>query len=137
MNLINLLLFGLGVVAFSLKELQSHGKLKWMDDPTAFWGSKSWVRKYKKDYGAATERDVPNNWYYRFFKIAWKEKFPLSATALVFLTDGYHLFQLLFKLCLISTVVTYQPMFNIFIDFLIYFLLFGLTFTITYKLLSK
>jgi len=34
-----------------------------------------------------------SNLYYRTFKIEYKERFPLSATALVFLTDGFHLMQ--------------------------------------------
>lgn len=151
MNLINLLSFILAVVAYSLKELQSFGKLKWIDEKHqySFWGSECDKRKYKtipdmdqmvKTPGRDRRRltfPPKNNAYYRFFKISHLEKFPLSATALVFLTDGYHLAQFAFKLFLILTLVTYEPIFNMVGDFIIYFVGFGVVFSVTYKYLSK
>lgn len=57
-----------------------------------FFGEKSWENKYAKDgYGFLIE--APDNWYYKRFNIKFMEKFPFSATLLVFLTDGFHLFQ--------------------------------------------
>jgi len=80
-----------------------------------FFGSDSWVRKYKKArnvQGILTAYDFyppPDNWYYKTFKIDHLEKFPWSATALVFVTDGYHLFQWLFiKFILLGVTVTYN-----------------------------
>lgn len=66
-------------------------------DELSFWGKESWKRKYKR-YPSKSESDytliaAPNTWYYRLFRLRYKEKFPLSATALVFTTDGYHLMQ--------------------------------------------
>lgn len=121
MNLLNIIIFCLGVVVYSLKELQSHGKLKWMKDdkPYGFWGKLSYRRKYKKYYPELGER--------------W----PTSTNLTVMFTDFYHLMQFCYKVLFIVTIVTYQPFFNMVWDFIIYFLLFGVTFTAVYKLLSK
>ena len=63
----------------------------------SFFGKFSWTRKYEKagpnSFSSSMFELPPNNLYYRFFKIEYKERFPLSATALVFLTDGFHLMQ--------------------------------------------
>lgn len=136
LQILSFLSFALGVVCYSVKELQAHGKLKWMDNPTGFWGSKSWVRKYKPDYRAGLTRTGPNNWYYRFFKLSWKERFPLSATLLVSITDGSHLMQTAFKVLFCISIVTYSMDFSWWMVFC-YFVIWGLTFTITYKFLSK
>ena len=74
------------------------------------WMKDSWKNKYRQIKLYGTEESVfipaPNNWYYRFFKLKYKEDFPLSATLLVFLTDAYHFisaivsFTLIFLLCL-------------------------------------
>lgn len=69
--------------------------------PHSFWGSESWKRKYKKhpasnDVIFLTLPPIEKGiwgWYYKFFGIKYRERFPLSATVLVFLTDGYHLVQ--------------------------------------------
>lgn len=76
----------------AIAELQQHGKLKWSTMYTGFWDQRSWNRKYKWDqFGQLIK--APESWYYKTLKIKYKEKFPLSATLLVFLTDGYHLSQ--------------------------------------------
>lgn len=62
-------------------------------DPLSFWGRKSWMRKYKLENGKLVK--APNNKYYSYFNVKYKEKFPLSTTALVFVTDGAHLMQFL------------------------------------------
>lgn len=136
MNLLNIISFALAVVAYTISQLIMHAKLKWsFNEPTSYWGAGAWRNKYKFINNQFVK--PPQNWYYKFFRIYHKERFPFSATALVFLTDGYHFCQLLFKLFLILSLVTYEPIFNMVWDFIIYFLLFGLTFTITYKFLSK
>lgn len=128
MNLLNIIIFCLGVVVYSLKELQSHGKLKWMKDdkPYGFWGKLSYRRKYKKYYPELGER--------------W----PTSTNLTVMFTDFYHLMQFCYKVLFIVTIVTYQPFFNarlglpgMFWDFIIYFLLWGAVFSLAYKYLSK
>lgn len=134
MTLLSLITFSLAVFCYAIKELQSHGKLKWTNrnKPKDFWGEESWTRKYSK----TDVFNSPDNWYYRFFKISVKERFPLSATLLVFLTDGYHLAQLTFKLLLVVSIVMYRPLFGWW-DALIYFVVWGIAFTITYKSLSR
>lgn len=84
-----------------------------------FFGSESDKRKYKKapsKQGILSSYDLypaPDHWYYRVFKIPHKEKFPWSATALVFLTDGVHLFQWLFiKFMLLAFTLTYDHGFH-------------------------
>jgi hypothetical protein len=61
-------------------------------NPTDFFGSESWKRKYSRDI-FENPRTAPDTWYYRIFNLKYKEAFPLSATLLVFLTDAIHLFQ--------------------------------------------
>lgn len=134
-------LFIFAVMVFAIRELQLQGKLKWMPDSVmsfghaSFWGSESWKRKYK--YNNGTPVIAPNNWYYRFFKIKYKESFSLSATLLVSLTDAPHALQLAFKLLIIGSLVSYKEMVNPLVDGLIYFGIFGLVFTVVYKEFSK
>lgn len=134
MNLINILSFILGVIAYTISQLAQHRKLKWSDSPIGFWGKDSDVRKYSSD--AKKRFSPPDNFYYRFFKIKYGEKFPLSATALVFLTDGYHLCQWFFTKLLILSIITFEGDFSI-KWFLIYLGIWYLIFNLTYKLLSK
>lgn len=131
-------LFIFAVICYAIKELHSFGKLNWQKEGTGFWGGSSYLRKYKKAVGKSTALiAAPNNWYYRFFKIKYKERFPLSATLLVSLTDAPHALQLTFKLLLIGSMVSYKEMVNPWVDGLIYFGIWGIVFTIVYKELSK
>ena len=56
-------------------------------DEDSFWSKGGWKRKYDMNTPA------PDNWYYKFFNLKYKEKFWLSGTVLVFLTDIFHLTQ--------------------------------------------
>lgn len=89
------LFFIITLITFSIRELHAHGKLKWMSkDPMGFWGEMSYERKYKGTPELGMHHiAAPNNWYYNFFKVKYKERFPLSATLLVFLTDAPHFLQ--------------------------------------------
>lgn len=142
MILISILSFCLAVFFYSVKELQAHGKLKWSNALMDFWGSESYVRKYKGKWqndntGYNYDFEHPSdNWYYRFFKIKYKERFPLSATLLVSITDGAHLMQTLFKILFCVSIVTYSMEFSWWIV-LVYFVEWGVVFTLTYKWLSK
>lgn len=98
--MIALILLSLGIAARSISELALHGKLRWSEGIYGFWDEDGWRRKYKiewtkDDLGGWQYRmyKAPSNWYYRTFKLAYKERFPLSATFLVAFTDGYHLCQ--------------------------------------------
>lgn len=70
-------------------------------NPFSFWGRDSHLRKYYRTFGsnhAIYLTEPPkltwwNSWYYKFFNVERREAFPLSATALVWLTDGYHFVQ--------------------------------------------
>lgn len=88
----------LAIGCYSISQLQQHGKLKWMGKGFGFWGVRSWNRKYKWDTNGIVIR-APKNLYYKYFaRVPFKERFPLSATLLVFTTDGYHLMQFFFFL---------------------------------------
>ena len=81
--------------------------------PTSFFGKNSWMRKYKE---------------YNFKK---GPRFPGSTTFLVFLTDGWHLFQLLMFLSFQTAIAIHLP-------YPIYFILIaefagGLTFQLFYN----
>ena len=80
---------------YSLKELHAHSKLKWSKGDDSFWGEESYWRKYANPMDAPLE-----NWYYKFFKIKSKERWPTSATFTVMFTDGMHLMQFLHHLLL-------------------------------------
>ena len=97
--ILSLVLLGIGIAAYSISQLALHGKLRWMTNTDNFWGHDGYIRKYKLKYGGQLEL-APDNWYYRFFKIKYKERFPLSATFLVNFTDGYHMCQSISLICL-------------------------------------
>lgn len=89
--------FILAIVCRAISELALHGKLRWSGKHTTFWGNNSWMRKY--NFKGDMYHDLPpDNWYHRTFNIDYKERFPLSVTALVFLTDGVHLMQFLYHI---------------------------------------
>lgn len=89
----------LSVAAYSISQLQQHGHLRWRTNSWSFWGEDSWQNKYKR-HDHTFIMVTNQNWYYRLFDIPYIEKFPLSATALVYLTDGYHFMQFCFKILL-------------------------------------
>lgn len=129
---LSFILFIFAVICYSIKELKTFGKLKWMSRfPWGFWGVDSWKRKYKEP-----RQQAPDNSYYRFFKIKYKERFPGSATIFVFLTDGYHLCQWFFIKLIVLSIVTFDGDFSI-KWFLIYLAIWYIIFNLTYKLLSK
>lgn len=99
MIIASLLSLAVALYCFAISQLQMHGKLKWMkpvdildhEKYYGFWDDNSWKNKYKLPL-----QESPKNLYYKLSEISYKERFPLSATLLVFTTDGYHLFQALF-----------------------------------------
>lgn len=54
--------------------------------------------KYAEDERGALI-PAPGGWYYKLFKLKYKERFPLSATALVWLTDRWHMWKSLGQFC--------------------------------------
>lgn len=120
---------------YSLKELCAHGKIKWTHAPDDFFGAKSWGRKYKGKFvesiGEWYFEHAPDTWYYNWFKIENKERFPLSATVLSFLTDGMHLFQMFFKINLSIAIA------GISWWAVAWFVAWSCIFTVVYKYLSR
>jgi hypothetical protein len=92
----------------------------------AFADRESWTNKYKQPLEPAKR-----NWYTKLVGIKYKEKFPLSGSILVALTDDYHRWQFYYKVLLCVSIITYRPIF--FFDVAIYFLLWGIVFTLTFK----
>jgi hypothetical protein len=135
--MISLSLLLLGIACYSIKELALHGKLRWSGKHTSFWGNNSWMRKY--NYKGDMYRDLPpDNWYYRTFSIDYKERFPLSATALVFLTDGMHLAQFFFLLFLsLSVSIPLELGWNEFLEWALVWSLSHLVHFFTYWILQK
>lgn len=127
MLIISCVLLVVATVAYTLGELQAHGKLKWMyeRDQYSFWGDRSYERKY------AQPKVLGTSWYYRVAEVRWKEKFPLSSTLLVGLTDGYHFCQLIHLAAISGAVALLTP------DPILWFFAIrigiGVLFSVTYK----
>lgn len=98
--MINLLIVAIlvttaGIANAVMDKLQFHySKSIFSNKPT--WNpKKSWENKWKRD-----ENGDP---------IPGKEKFPLSSTALVFLTDAWHFFQFVMLSCFTLAIIIYDP----------------------------
>jgi len=92
-----------------------------------FTNSEGWKNKYRQPMTPAKI-----NWYTNLFKLKYREKFPLSGSLLVSLTDKYHFFQLCFKVLLCASFVFYRPVFGWW-DGLILFFTWGVVFTLAYR----
>jgi hypothetical protein len=59
--------------------------------------SSEWKNKYQLDkwYNPVSLESKNHWWYFGLYKPAYAEKFPFSSTALVFLTDRWHAYQML------------------------------------------
>jgi hypothetical protein len=97
------------VWGFFSKNLFGHSVRR--DNQAGFWGKESWLRKYKLDH---INRPIlaKKSLYNKVFKLKYQERFPLSATLLVFLTDGYHLTQFIAvnSLLLAIALLTHQTL---------------------------
>jgi hypothetical protein len=113
--LFSMIFLGLAITAYSCGQCVQHGKFKWgQRNPFGFWGSMSDGRKYKYAdalFGGYSKVLAPNTFYYRFFKIRYKEAYPFSATFLVAFTDIYHLSQSISFICLAFAVTGPSLMF--------------------------
>jgi hypothetical protein len=137
MNVLSLILFCAGAVAYCVSQLIMHGKLKWSEDEKGFdfWGKNSGARKYKRLPNGTILLPAPTTYYYKLFNLKYKERFPGSATVFVALTDGYHLCQLLFLLLISGAIAVHTE--NWLLWLLIYRCTFGVIFTVCYKLFAK
>lgn len=81
-----------------------------------FFGENSYLRKYRKK----TVNNIKGlviatpSWYTQMFKIKYKEAFPLSTTALVWLTDGWHLAQFIMGWCIVGAMMLFPA--NVLMD---------------------
>jgi hypothetical protein len=138
--IIQITAFIIAVIAYTISQLQQHGKLKWSKALSDYWSNGSGIRKYKtlKEgddvsllYRAVGLYPPPDNWYYNFFKISHKERFPGSATIFVSFTDGYHLMQMFFK-AFLSIAIAGISWWAV-----AWFVAWSCIFTVVYKYLSK
>ena len=119
---LQILFIALAAVCWAYISLYRFGKLK---EGNGFFEGNSWIRKYKYSPKLGLE-SAPDNLYYRTFGILYKERFPFSATALVFLTDAYHLAQwLMIKFILLAVTVNW-------VEFLILWFFWVLFFNASY-----
>lgn len=109
-------LFAIAVVFYTLSQSAN------------FKDSEGWKNKYKQPMTPA-----PDNWYYKFFRLKYREKFPLSGSFLVSLTDKYHFYQLGFKAFLCLSIALHRPTFDWWIETIGYFAAFGIVFTLIYR----
>lgn len=77
---------------------------------------------------------VQPEWYYFGYLPRYKERFPYSSTALVFLTDAWHLFKALMLMCIMLAVVNHSVMVSPFIDFILLYVTFTFTLFFDYVL---
>lgn len=89
--------------------------------------SESWAKKYSRKLEPS-----PYLWYYLFlYKPKYKERFPYSTTALVWLTDYWHFTQFIFLNCLFIAfaINTTHPIY--------YFIGIRIIYAITFNLSNK
>lgn len=124
----------LASISHAIFSLIAHNKLTF-GPLTGFFGRDQWVRKFADIEG--TFITAPNNLYYKTFRIRYKEAFPLSATALAWITDAYHFFQFITIKLVILAMLTYQTTVNPFIDFFLLWAQWSVMFEATYSQLPK
>lgn len=101
-----------------------------LDNPL-FWNPDvSWKNKWAQPYPQPPE----DKWYYFGFVPPYKERFPYSSTIFVFLTDAWHLAKALMLLCIMISVVSYEPLVDGFwSNVFIHYVTFTGVFTIFYS----
>lgn len=126
-TIISLLLLYTAAVAYAISQASQHGRF---GDGEGFWGKNSDKRKYKQPLQPA-----PNNWYYSVNVLKYHERFPLSGSLLISLTDSYHFFQMLAValICLSLAILTNHPVWMWFA----YRTAWGVAFSITYKISGR
>lgn len=132
---LSIILFTLSLICYVISQMSIQGKIPWQTD-SSFWGIEGWERKYAIDeYGNMLMPRFPNL-YYRIFGIKYSERFSGSATIFVFVTDAYHLFQMLFFKLLFIAISLQLPI-NFWYSFLTMWGIEVIVFNLGFKLLSK
>jgi hypothetical protein len=101
--------------------------------------------QYHKSIFSNRNRFNPKFWNpYESWPNKWKngdkkqgEKFFLSSTWLVFLTDSWHLFKMGFLLAIFTSVVLYTPVINIYADLVIITIIWFIGFESTLSVLTS
>ena len=127
---------------------------KWKDLTEDFW----WFRWANDDYSWKNKWKLVNDtlitnhvwpWYYfKLYKPDYVERFPLSSTMLVFITDGWHFFQMLMWSFITLAIAVNEPIkfinnaevsifWNIILNFIIIRLVTGIGFNIFYEKVLK
>lgn len=101
--------------------------------PQSWFGKESWKLKYKfiEGFGLVPAR---KNLYTNFFHVKYRERFSLSSTLLVWVTDAYHFFQFLMITFLTLSVLSFTWNHNpdvteLILTFIGYRVLWSMTFT--------
>jgi len=122
----------LAAASYGIMSRIHHGNLLWSKNEYDFWGNNSGRRKYKFPYQPPLD-----NWYYKLFRLSYREKFPLSATVLVSITDGFHQIQFWMIKFLILAIVFYNPLFSFWWDTGILLAAWALAFNTLYIITKK
>ena len=92
-----------------------------------FWDpERSWKNKYRMPF----EKGEPLWYYFNLYTPMFKEKFPYSTTALVFLTDAWHLLKALVLICFLFAIVYYKPIVGFWGDIWILFIAYSISFNL-------
>jgi len=136
--MLSILFLLLAGVANAIMDVSSEDKFK-----NNFWNkTKSWKNKWKINKGGRRIKEDKKRWYYLWkFTPKYKERFPLSSSLLVLITDGWHLAQF-FMLNLITLAVIFAPGYENILglgiwDFILLRLAFGIGFAPLYNKLKQ
>lgn len=102
------------------------GKKRWKNR------TESWANKYRYPLEPRY-----NHWYYfGLLKPKYREDFPFSTTALVFLTDYWHFMQFIYLNCLFASYSIFTSMatgYNVLLCFVAVRLIYAIVFNLTYE----
>jgi hypothetical protein len=142
-NIIAISCIVIGGIMKAFMDLSSEGNLpwkpKWFFDKSVSWKAK-WKLDKQHNLIPATKGD--NWWYFGIIKPKYKEKFPLSSTLLVFISDFWHLSQGFFLKFILVGVYIHEPMFgqlwyHQLFEFWLLYILMLVPFELTYSYMKK
>jgi len=115
-----ILIFLAGIFNAFMDEFKIWSSSRWWNLPKTHWFYKwagdgaSWKNKWAVYPNGSLKANTKRLWYYLWlYKPAYKERFPYSTTILVFATDGWHFFQMLWRTSFTFAVVFYVPILTI------------------------
>ena len=138
----SLILFCISIAFYAAKEKLVHhySTSIFSDLNPQYWDANiSWKNKYAWDENGELIPVTDDNvgctlrWYYSLFNLQYIERFFLSATMFVFITDGMHLMQFFFKnLMILSIAVLLDPCLYWFV---IYYLAWAVVWNLFYSII--